>query len=295
MDALLTSDLQLPKFRKGKVRDSYELGRDLLMIATDRLSAFDVVFNEGIPHKGEVLNKISIFWFSKTKNIIENHFLTDQMPPAHKLPGYLNGRSMIVKRTEPLMLECVVRGYITGSGWKEYQQKGTVCGIVLPKGLKNGSKLPKPIFTPSTKAEKGLHDENISENKAIEIVGKETYKTIKQKSLELYEFARDYVEKHGLILADTKFEFGKLSQNGKEQIILIDEALTPDSSRYWLKEKYDLGVLESMDKQFVRDYLEKLGWNKSPPPPPLPKEIIEKTSKRYLDAYEMITGENLDL
>ncbi len=287
MEVLTSTSLNLPLFRKGKVRDSYELGSDLLMIATDRLSAFDVVFNEGIPHKGEVLNKISIFWFSKTKQIIDNHFLTDKIPS--NLTTYLIGRSMIVSKTKPLPLECVVRGYITGSAWKEYQKQGTVCGIKLPAGLKNGSKLPEPIFTPSTKAEIGLHDENISEEKAIEIVGEKSYKTIKQKSLELYKFARDYVESRGLILADTKFEFGYLTRNGMEEIILIDEALTPDSSRYWLKEKYDLGILESLDKQFVRDYLEKLGWNKSPPPPSLPKEIIEKTTKRYLEAYQKIS------
>ena len=288
MQTLLVTSLDIPLFRKGKVRDTYELGLDLLMVATDRLSAFDVVFNEGIPHKGEVLNKISMFWFNNTKHITENHFLTDQIPAS--LPSYLKGRSMIVKKTEPIMLECVVRGYITGSAWKEYQQKGTVCGISLPAGLKNGSKLPKPIFTPSTKAEAGFHDENISEEKAMEIIGKETYEKIKTKSLELYEFARDYVWERGLVLADTKFEFGYLTNaSGKKEIILIDEALTPDSSRYWLREKYDQGVLESLDKQFVRDYLEEMKWNKSPPPPALPKEIIEKTSERYLAAYKMIT------
>ncbi len=288
MEVLTSTSINLPLFRKGKVRDSYELGNDLLMIATDRLSAFDVVFNQGIPHKGEILNKISIFWFNKTKKIIDNHFLTDQMPDH--IPSELSGRSMIVKKTAPLPLECVVRGYITGSAWKEYQQKGTVCGIKLPPGLKNGSKLPKPIFTPSTKAEMGKHDENINEPEAEKIVGKDAHEKIKISSLALYEFAHDYVEKRGLVLADTKFEFGYLTNSdGQKEIILIDEALTPDSSRYWLKEKYDLGVLESLDKQFVRDYLEKLGWDKSPPPPTLPKEIIEKTSKRYQEAFEMIT------
>ena len=291
MDSIRETKLELPLLRKGKVRDSYVINNHLLMIATDRLSAFDVVFNEPIPCKGEVLTKLSIFWFKQTSDIIQNHFLTNAIPA--NLPRYLDGRSMIVEKAEPLPLECVVRGYITGSAWKEYQKSGTVCGIKLPEGLKNGSELPKPIFTPSTKAEKG-HDENITEGQAKEIVGESDYNTIKQKSIELYHFGKLHADKCGLILADTKFEFGYYTEpNGKKMIILIDEALTPDSSRYWLKESYQKGVLESLDKQFVRDYLEKTNWNKNPPPPALPEDVIKKTSERYLQAYKMLTGKEL--
>ncbi|MDD5172407.1 MAG: phosphoribosylaminoimidazolesuccinocarboxamide synthase [Candidatus ainarchaeum sp.] len=291
METITQTDLELPLLRKGKVRDTYLINTHLLMVATDRLSAFDVVFKEGIPRKGEVLNKLSIFWFMKTTDIIGNHFLTNAIP-AH-LPAYLNGRSMVIEKAEPLPLECVVRGYITGSAWKEYQKSGIVCGIKLPEGLKNGSELAKPIFTPSTKAEKG-HDENVTEEKARSIVGDEAYNTIKQKSLELYSFGKNQALKCGLVLADTKFEFGyRTDKDGKKKIILIDEILTPDSSRYWLKESYDKGVLESLDKQFVRDYLEKTGWNKSPPAPALPADVVKKTSERYLQAYKMLTGKEI--
>ncbi|MFH0737022.1 MAG: phosphoribosylaminoimidazolesuccinocarboxamide synthase [Candidatus Micrarchaeota archaeon] len=286
MTTVTSTNLGLKLLGKGKVRDTYCLDDSLLMVATDRLSAFDVVFNEGIPRKGEVLNRLSAFWFSKTKRIIPNHFITDRIPDG--LPQYLKGRSMVVKRCEPVRLECVVRGYITGSAWKEYQQKGSVCGIALPAGLKNGSELPEPIFTPSTKAEKG-HDENVDEAKAKSIVGAEVFGKVKENSIKLYLAGKKHALKSGLVLADTKFEFGML--DGK--IILIDEAMTPDSSRYWVKEKYDQGVLESLDKQFVRDYLERIGWNKSPPPPPLPADVIEKTTERYLQAYKMLTGKEL--
>lgn len=286
MEAITQTDLDLKLLKKGKVRDTYEFDDKLIMVATDRLSAFDVVFNEGIPRKGEVLTGLSLFWFRKTGHIIKNHFITAELPPD--LPPFLKGRSMVVERAEPLPLECVVRGYITGSAWKEYQKSGTVCGMELPEGLKNGSGLPKPIFTPSTKAESG-HDENITEEEAIDIVGKDTYDYIKGKSIELYLAGKKHAWESGLVLADTKFEFGRLDG----QIILIDEALTPDSSRYWLKEKYEQGTLESLDKQYVRDYLESTGWDKTPPPPPLPREIIEKTTKRYLQAYEMLTGSGL--
>jgi len=290
MEIVTTTDLDLTLLRKGKVRDTYVFGNQLLMVATDRLSAFDVVFREGIPRKGDVLNKLSIFWFMKTMHIIGNHFITDAVPEG--LPSYLHRRSMIVRRTEPIRLECVVRGYLTGSAWKEYQKKGSVCGIVLPEGLKNGSELPEPIFTPSTKAEKG-HDENVDEKKAREIAGGETFDFVRKKSIELYLFAKEHALTCGLVLADTKFEFGHYEDMGRKSILLIDEALTPDSSRYWLKESYDKGVLESLDKQFVRDYLEKTGWNKSPPPPLLPAEVVQKTSERYLQAYQMLTGEAL--
>ncbi len=292
MESITRTDLNLEFFSRGKVRDTYAMGKDLLMIATDRLSAFDVVFNEGIPHKGEVLTNLSIFWFMKTRDIVRNHFITNAIPAD--LPPYTKKRSMIVVRAEPIALECVVRGYITGSAFKEYQKTGSVCGIELPKGLKNGDPFPVPIFTPSTKAKTG-HDENITEERAGEIVGEGTYKTIKEKSIALYEFARKHAERSGLVLADTKFEFG-YQTNGegveKRKIILIDEALTPDSSRYWVKEKYDKGTLESLDKQYLRDYLEKTNWNKAPPPPPLPEDVIEHTSRRYIEAYRMLTGKD---
>jgi phosphoribosylaminoimidazole-succinocarboxamide synthase len=291
METIRETNLELPLVRKGKVRDTYEFDNHLLMVASDRLSAFDVVFNEPIPRKGEVLNRLSMFWFKKTSKIIKNHFVADKMPA--NLPKYLTGRSMIVEKAEPLPLECVVRGYITGSAWKEYQKSGTVCGMKLPEGLKNGSELPEPIFTPSTKAEKG-HDENITEEQARKVVGEETYDTVKQKSIELYNFGKKHAEKCGLILVDTKFEFGyHTGADGEKEIILIDEALTPDSSRYWLKDKYAQGVMESLDKQFVRDYLEKTNWNKSPPPPALPEDVIKKTTERYLQAYKMLTGKDL--
>ncbi|MEW6035921.1 MAG: phosphoribosylaminoimidazolesuccinocarboxamide synthase [Candidatus Micrarchaeota archaeon] len=286
MEPITSTALSLQLVKKGKVRDTYALDDSLLMVATDRLSAFDVVFNEGIPRKGEVLNRLSAFWFRKTKKIIENHMLSDKPPEG--LPGFLKGRSMVVKRCQPVMLECVVRGYITGSAWKEYRQGGTVCGIKLPPGLKNGSELPEPIFTPSTKAEKG-HDMNISESDAALIVGKEVYETVKEKSIALYQAGKKHAWKSGLVLADTKFEFGMLE--GKT--ILIDEALTPDSSRYWLKDRYEQGALESLDKQFVRDYLERSGWNKSPPPPPLPPDVVKRTTERYLQAFRMLTGKDL--
>ena len=286
--------VDLPKFSKGKVRDTYKIDDDLLMISTDRISAFDVVFKEGIPHKGEVLTNLSVFWFSQTRDIIKNHFITNAIPAS--LPESVQKRSMIVVKAEPIMLECVVRGHITGSGLKEYEKTGKVCGIELPKGLKNGDELSHPIFTPSTKEKEG-HDQNINEEQAKQIVGEETYNIMKHKSIELYNFAKHHARKSGLVLADTKFEFGyhvnNHNGNGHKEIILIDEALTPDSSRYWLKEKYDAGVLESLDKQYVRDYLEKIKWNKSPPPPTLPKDVIDNTCKRYLQAYKMLTGKEL--
>ena len=285
-EVITETTANLKKFSKGKVRDTYEIDNDLLMVSTDRLSAFDVVFKEGIPHKGAVLNNLSIFWFLKTRDIIKNHFITDAIPA--NLPKYLERRSMIVTRAKPIHLECVVRGYLTGSGLKEYEKTGKVCGIELPKGLKNGSELPEPIFTPSTKAQTG-HDENINEAQARKIAGDSVVEFVKRKSIELYKFGKHHALKSGLVLADTKFEFGQLGN----EIILIDEALTPDSSRYWLKDDYEKGKLTSLDKQFVRDYLEGIKWNKNPPPPQLSKDIIDKTSERYLQAYQMLTGKNL--
>jgi phosphoribosylaminoimidazole-succinocarboxamide synthase len=291
MDVITETKLDLHLVKKGKVRDTYQLDNNLLMVASDRLSAFDVVFREGIPYKGAVLNSLSIYWFKLTSDIVKNHFITNAIPAV--LPKFLEKRSMIVSRAEPVQLECVVRGYLTGSAWKEYEKGGKVCGIELPKGLKNGSELPHPIFTPSTKAEKG-HDENITEDAARKLVGADTYDFIRKKSLEIYAFGKSHAKKSGLVLADTKLEFGSiLDATGHKQTILIDEILTPDSSRYWLRDEYEKGNLVSLDKQFVRDYLEKTGWDKSPPPPALPADVIENTSKRYLQAYKMLTGKDL--
>lgn len=286
MDAITTTDLKLPLFSRGKVRDTYKLADgNLLMVATDRLSAFDVVFSEGIPYKGTVLTELSLFWFEKLEGIVENHLVTSQVPES--LPQFLQRRSMVVKRAKPLPLECVVRGYLAGSGLKEYNEKGTVCGIKLPPGLKNGSRLPSPIFTPSTKAEIGQHDQNINDEEGIKLVGKETYETLRSLSLKIYSTAADYAATRGIILADTKFEFGL--HGGK--IILIDEALTPDSSRYWPKDGYEAGKNQpSYDKQYVRDYLEAMGWDKKPPAPHLPQDVIAKTTEKYIEAYEKITG-----
>lgn len=291
METITKTDLDIPFLRKGKVRETYQIDNNLLLVSTDRLSAFDVVFNEGIPNKGAVLNSLSIFWFNRTSEIVKNHFITNAIPAS--LPNYLENRSMIVMNAEPIPLECIVRGHITGSAWKEYQKSGTVCGIQLPEGLKNGSELPRPIFTPSTKAETG-HDINITEEKAKELIGEDAFNFLKKKSIELYQFGKSHAKKCGLILADTKFEFGyHTNGSGHRIIIIIDEVLTPDSSRYWLKKEYDEGNLVSLDKQFVRDYLESTGWNKEPPPPQLPQEVIQKTSERYLQAYKMLTGKDL--
>ncbi len=286
MEEVLTkADLPLKLFSRGKVRDTYELADgNLLMIASDRLSAFDVVFGEGIPYKGAILTELSLFWFEKLKGVVENHLISTEVPSG--LPSYLKRRSMIVKRAAPIKLECVVRGYLAGSGLKEYNASGTVCGIKLPSGLKNSSKLPKPIFTPSTKADVG-HDINVGDDEGRKIVGGETYDTVKSLSLKIYSTAADYARTRGIILADTKFEFGVY--NGK--IILIDEVLTPDSSRYWPADRYEEGKNQpSYDKQFVRDYLESTGWDKLPPAPTLPQEVITKTSEKYIEAYEKLTG-----
>lgn len=280
------TDLKLKQFSRGKVRDTYELpDGNLLMVASDRLSAFDVIFPDGIPKKGRVLTQLSLFWFERLKGIVDSHLITSEVPSG--LPDYLEGRCMVVKKAKIIPLECVVRGYLAGSGWKEYQKSGTVCGIKLPAGLKNASKLPTPIFTPSTKAEKGQHDENISEDEGKKLVGAETFDSVRALALKIYSTAADYAKTRGIILADTKFEFG--FYNGK--IILVDEALTPDSSRYWPEESYKEGISPpSYDKQFVRDYVEKLGWNKLLPAPRLPADIISKTTGKYVEAYERLTG-----
>ncbi len=287
MEAITQTNLELPLFSKGKVRDTYVLdGDSLLMIATDRVSAFDVVFNEGIPRKGEVLNKISAYWFGRTKGMMKNHLLTTELPEG--LPDYCKGRSMVVRKTRPIKLEAVVRGYITGSGYKEYSQKGSVCGIKLPEGLKNGDRLPEPIFTPSTKADAG-HDINITEEEAIKLAGEADYNFMKSKALEIYKFAHEDLLPKGFVLADTKLEFGKMG----DEIILIDELLTPDSSRYWEKSEYEKGSLVSLDKQYLRNYLETLDWGKTPPPPPLPAEVVQKLSELYVNTYQKVAGEAL--
>lgn len=281
----------LTLWRKGKVRDVYIFDTSLLMVATDRISAFDVIMNEGIPTKGMLLTQLSKFWFYKTQHIVPNHFISDTLsvfpPETYEYAPQLRGRSMLVQKTNPLPIECVVRGYLAGSGWKEYQQFQTVCGVPLPAGLQESSKLPFPIFTPATKAEEG-HDENITFERAKEIVGP-IAETVKKISIELYNFASSYLEQQGIILADTKFEFG-VTENGV--LLLIDEALTPDSSRYWLQSQYAVGTSQyNFDKQVLRDYLESIPWNKQYPPPELPIEIQEKVLEKYKEAFAYVTGE----
>jgi phosphoribosylaminoimidazole-succinocarboxamide synthase len=293
-DTVLQLDLPgIPKLKSGKVRDIFDLGDKLLFVASDRISAFDVIMPNGIPRKGEVLTQISYFWFAQTESFQPNHLVSRPGDPLPKeLQPYkdqLARRSMIVKKAQPLAIECVVRGYLAGSGWKEYQKSQTVCGIKLPAGLKESSELPQPIFTPATKAETG-HDENISFEQACTIVGHDLAERARVASLKIYQFARDYARKRGIIIADTKFEFGLLQ--GK--LLLIDEVLTPDSSRFWPADRYEPGRGQpSFDKQFVRDYLETLDWNKTPPGPTLPAEVVSKTTEKYLEAYERLTGKRL--
>jgi phosphoribosylaminoimidazole-succinocarboxamide synthase len=293
MPALSTTNFDLPIFRRGKVRDVYDLDTALLIVATDRLSAFDVVLPDPIPMKGMVLNSISRFWFGKTGHIVPNHLISMQPEEYPDICApyteQLQGRSMLVRKTRPLAIECVVRGYLTGSGLKEYRNSGSVCGISLPEGLTDGSRLPEPLFTPSTKAEVG-HDENIDFEQAAAIAGRDATEKARDLSLALYCFARDYAMERGIIIADTKFEFGF----DGDELILIDEALTPDSSRFWPVAEYQPGRPQpSFDKQFVRDYLESVKWDKAPPAPALPSEVIARTSEKYLDAYRAITGEEL--
>lgn len=292
---LQTNFPKLKFLKQGKVRDIYDLDEYYLIISTDRLSAFDVIMAQGIPYKGKVLTKISEFWFNYSKDIIKNHLVTTDV---NKFPREcleyaddLEGRSMLVKKAEVVPIESVVRGYITGSGWNDYKKTGEICGIKLPEGMVESEKFPEPIFTPATKAEIGLHDENISEEKAKQIVGKETIDFIKQKTIKIYKNAVEYALDKGIIIADTKMEFGKVGN----EIILIDELLTPDSSRFWPFDKYEKGKSqESFDKQFVRDYLLSIKFNKQPPPPVLPDEIIERTSQKYLEALEMLTRERIN-
>ena len=292
MKVITKTDLPLKKIATGKVREMYELGDDLLMVATDRLSAFDVVFSQGIPCKGAVLTQISNFWFEFLRGKVKTHALPLNLPPElRNREEKLERRAMRVLKAEPIMLECVVRGYLAGSGWKEYQKKGSVCGIRLPANLKMAQKLPQPIFTPSTKAGVGVHDENITKKEARKTVGGEVYADIEEKSLAIYQAAAEHAARKGIILADTKFEFG--IYDGK--IILIDEALTPDSSRYWPAQSYEEGISPpSYDKQYVRDYLEKLGWDKKPPAPKLPDEVIKNTSEKYIEVCEKLAGKKFE-
>ena len=290
-NTLLQLDLPgVSKVRSGKVREMFDLGDRLLMVASDRISAYDVVMPNGIPLKGEVLTMFSHFWFAQFSDVVPNHLLAgadEPLPEAVRdYAEQIGRRAMVVKKAQPLAIECVVRGYLAGSGWKEYQKQGTVCGIALPDGLKNSSQLPEPIFTPATKAEEG-HDENISFEQAVEIVGRDIVEQARELSIELYQRGRDHAAKKGIIIADTKFEFGLFDG----ELILIDEVLTPDSSRFWPAGEYTPGQNQkSFDKQYVRDYLETLDWDKTYPGPDLPNDIVQKTSEKYIEAYTQITG-----
>ncbi|MDO8715529.1 MAG: phosphoribosylaminoimidazolesuccinocarboxamide synthase [Dehalococcoidales bacterium] len=300
MPVLLNTNLPLPVFIRGKVRDTYDLGTGLLIVATDRISAFDVALPCGIPDKGKVLNQLSAFWFGVTGSLVTNHLveMVDDvrmldlfLPPASRFsyPDYLSGRSMIVKKIHRVPIECVVRGFLSGSAWAEYQQSGTVCGLRLPKGLKESQELPEPIFTPTTKADTG-HDEPMTMAGVERLVGKTLAEGIREKSLAIYTRARQYARDRGIIIADTKMEFGL----DNYKLILIDELLTPDSSRFWDAARYKVGQSQpSYDKQPVRDWLVDSGWDKQPPAPMLPEAVIEATAKRYREAYERLTGEKL--
>jgi phosphoribosylaminoimidazole-succinocarboxamide synthase len=291
---LLQTDFpELTLHARGKVRDLYSLNGQLLFVATDRISAFDYVLATGIPEKGRVLTQLSLFWFDFLKDVVKNHLVTasvDQYPaPLKKYADDLRGRSMLVTKAQMIDIECVARGYLSGSGWKEYQQTGAVCGIKLPSGLKESDKLPEPIFTPATKALSG-HDENISIEEMAKRTGKELAEKLRDLTLKIYKTAADYAAGRGIIIADTKFEFGQTSQG----LILADEVLTPDSSRFWPADKYQPGkAQESFDKQFVRDYLEAIKWNKQPPAPSLPEDVARKTSEKYIEAYRILAGREL--
>jgi phosphoribosylaminoimidazole-succinocarboxamide synthase len=297
MTALLTTNLgATPLIGRGKVRDLYAVDDALLLIATDRISAFDHVLASGIPGKGKILTQISLFWFKLLADLIPNHLIATEVRdfPAslHPYADQLEGRSMLVKRAKMFPVECVVRGYLTGSGWKEYQTSGTVCGIPLPSGLQDGSRLPEPLYTPSTKGEVGTHDENINFDATVALVGEADAAELRRLTLAIYKKAALHAESRGLILADTKFEFGRTA----EGILLADEVLTPDSSRFWEGETWKPGGAQpSFDKQFVRDYLEAIHWNKQAPAPALPNEVVERTQAKYLEAFRRLTGQNPSL
>lgn len=291
-DIVLATDFpDLPRAGRGKVRDIYDLGDALLIVTTDRISAFDVIMNEGIPGKGHVLTRISAHWFRIMEDIIPNHLISTEVGdfPAvcHKYADVLEGRSMLVKKASPLPVECIVRGYLAGSGWKEYRETGSVCGIALPPGLVESDRLEEPIFTPSTKAELGDHDENIPFERMVELCGGETAEQARRATLDIYLKARKIADGRGIIIADTKFEFGILDN----RLIIIDECLTPDSSRFWPRDGYLPGRSQpSFDKQFLRDYLETLDWDKQAPPPPLPDEVVRKTAEKYREALERLAS-----
>ena len=298
-EAIVATRLEgLTPFRQGKVRDLYEVGEHLLIVATDRISAFDYVLATGIPDKGAVLNQLSAFWFGLMADLVPHHVITTDPAkypePARAHAALLRGRSMLVRRTRPLAIECVVRGYLSGSGWKEYQKSGRVCGIALPAGLRESDRLPEPIFTPSTKAESG-HDVNITEAEAAAIVGADLIRDVRERSIEVYRRGAAHAEQRGIILADTKFEFGLVDTPGQAPgLMLIDEVLTPDSSRFWPADAYAPGGPQpSYDKQYVRDYLEQIGWNKQPPAPALPPEVVARTREKYVEAFRRLTGREL--
>ncbi len=296
-NVILSTNLDsLDLISRGKVRDIYDCGDKLLIVTTDRISAFDVILQEGIPYKGKVLSQISAFWFEIMGDIIPHHLISmdiNDFPPAcHKEANSLAGRTMLVKKAEPLPVECVVRGYLAGSGWKEYQETGSICGIPLPEGLQESSQLEEPIFTPATKAALGDHDENISFEKTKEMIGTDLAERVREVSLSLYTKGSKLAREKGIIISDTKFEFGLIDG----ELILIDEVLTPDSSRFWPEDDYEPGRSQkSFDKQFVRDYLLTLTWDKKPPAPHLPDDIVQKTSERYLEAYRRLTGREINL
>jgi phosphoribosylaminoimidazole-succinocarboxamide synthase len=290
--------------RRGKVRDVYDLDDHLLIVATDRISAFDYVLGSGIPDKGKVLTQLSAFWFEKMADLTPHHLVSVDVAEfpagARQHADVLRGRSMLVRKTTPLPVECVARGYLSGSGWKDYGATGAVCGVALPPGLRESDRLPAPIFTPATKAESG-HDENISEAQAGQIVGRETIARLRDLTLAIYARGVEHAASRGIVIADTKFEFGLARRAGAEgaaadELVLIDEVLTPDSSRFWPMAEYAPGRSQpSFDKQFVRDYLERIGWNKQPPVPSLPDDIVERTREKYLDAYRLLTGRALEM
>jgi phosphoribosylaminoimidazole-succinocarboxamide synthase len=293
---MTTSLTGLGPRHQGKVRDIYDLGDQLLLVATDRISAFDVVMNEPIPDKGRILTRLSAFWFRHLADLTPNHLVTlkvEEFPSACRpFQDLLAGRTMLVRKCKPLPVECIVRGYLSGSGWAEYRQSGAIGGLALPPGLVESQKLPEPIFTPSTKAELGTHDENISFADMAGLIGAALAAKVRDLSLAIYRLALAWAEPRGIIIADTKFEFG-LADGTDEKLLLIDEVLTPDSSRFWPQEDYlPGGPQKSYDKQYLRDYLESLGWNKQPPPPPLPAEVIANTRARYLQALKTLTGED---
>ena len=284
--------------RRGKVRDMYEVGEHLLMVATDRISAYDVVLGSAVPDKGRVLNQLSRFWFGRTADIVGNHLIStdpDDYPAALRPHAdLLAGRSMLVRRTKPIPIECVARGYLSGSGWKEYQRDGQVCGVRLPAGLRESDRLPEPIFTPATKAETG-HDINISEAEAARLVGADLVARLRALTLALYEHGAAHAAARGIVVADTKFEFGILSGGAREEVILIDEVLTPDSSRFWPAAQYVTGGPQpSFDKQYVRDYLDRIEWDRRPPAPTLPDDVVSNTRLKYVEAYRLLTGHELD-